>query len=119
MKERIGMLIWKEMNRQGLTHGKFVETLRARNVFLKDFFKFDVIDPYSLIQISEVLKVNFFQFYEPEDLTTSLRIHDKDNNKISLLKDVVKRQDKLLLTQQRMIREQDDLIKKLKEIYHD
>lgn len=118
MKERIGMLIWKEMNKQGITHGKFVKMMREKNVFLKDFFKMDIIDTQSLIEISAVLKVNFFQYYEPEDLVTLLKTQDKDTNKMTMLQNIVKKQTGLLLTQKKMIDEQDDLIKKLKEFYH-
>jgi len=118
MKVQIGMLIWKEMKSQGFSHAGFVKILRDKNVSLKNFFNMETIDVHSLIQISAVLKTNFFQFYEAEELVTLLR-GDKNTHTISSLNEMIATQDKLLLTLKKMIRQQDQLIAQLKEHHSD
>jgi len=117
MKVQIGMLIWKEMKVQGFSQGNFIKMLRDRNVYLRDFFLLETIDVNALIEISDLLKVNFFKFFEPEELVTLLKAEDKDTKKVSSLMDVIKTQNKLLSTHKEMIRQQDHLIKKLQENY--
>ncbi|MET1057142.1 MAG: hypothetical protein ABWY16_17655 [Pedobacter sp.] len=117
MKERIGMLIWKEMNKQGLSHGNFVKAMRHKNVYLKDFFKMETIDVNSLIQISVFLKTNFFQFFEPDDLITVLKSPEMDAGKTTSIQDIVKTQHKLLLAHKKIIMQQDNLIVQLTNHY--
>ncbi|WP_158795601.1 hypothetical protein [Pedobacter sp. L105] len=117
MKVQIGMLIWKEMKRQGFSQGSFVKLLRDRNVFLRDIFQMETIDVNSLLQISDVLKVNFFQFYEAEELITLLKTEEKDTKHVAALKEVIKTQNKLLSTHKEMIRQQDQFIEQLQKNY--
>lgn len=115
MKLQIGMQIWKEMKRQGLSQSSFFKILRDKNVFLRDLFLMETIDVNSLVQISVVLKTNFFQLYEAEELVTLLEAKNDGNNKVSLLKEMIRTQGKLLVTQKEMIRQQDRLIELLQK----
>lgn len=119
MNVKIGMLIWKEMKNQGYSQSNFLEILRNRNVFLRELFKMDTIDTYSLIQVSILLKVNFFQFYEAEELDVLLKTDQTEISKISFLKLMIREQEKLLVTHKKMIRQQEHLIAHLKENYTD
>lgn len=115
MKVNIGMIIWKEMKNQGFSQSRFMQILRDRGVFLRDVFKMETIDVYSLIQISDVLKINFFQSYEAEELPALLKSDEKENPGIAYLHAVIKEQQQLLLTHKKMIRQQDHLIAQLQK----
>lgn len=117
MKVRIGMLIWREMKEQGYSQAKFIAILREKNVYIKDLFKIESIDVYALIQISAVLNKNFFVYYEPEELLGLLKADKVEEGKVSALKALNKAQDTLLLTHQKMIKQQDNLIRILKSSY--
>ena len=119
MKVPIGMLIWKEMKNQGLSKTKFVELLREQNVIIKDIFGISKIDAYALIQISIVLKVNFFTFYEYEELTGLLKTDENLVNKTTSFKAIINEQDKLLHSYKKLISQQDSLIAQLKSEFFD
>lgn len=114
MKVQIGMLIWKEMKSQGVSQAEFADILREKNIFIRNIFKMNIIDVYALVQISALLKINFFQYYEAEELNTLLQADENDSNKISSLKNIIREQNKLLLTHKKMIKQQDSLIEQLK-----
>lgn len=115
----IGMVIWKEMKSQGYSQSRFIELLREKNVYIRDLFKMESIDVYALIQISGILKKNFFQSYKPEELTELLKYKERENEEIASLKMLNKEQDKLLLLHKKTIKQQEALIKLLKNRWLD
>lgn len=119
MKTGIGMLIWKEMKSQDISQAKLMETLREKNVYIRDLFKIESIDVYALVQISSILKTNFFKNYEAEELAALLKFEEREREEITALKVLTKEQDKLLLTHKRMIKQQEDLIRLLKDRWPD
>ncbi|WP_448633894.1 hypothetical protein [Pedobacter panaciterrae] len=60
MYSKIGNLIWKEMKTQGYTQLQLTEKLDVPGLKLSQVFKSEKIDVYLLVQISGVLKRNFF-----------------------------------------------------------
>jgi transcriptional regulator with XRE-family HTH domain len=74
MYSKIGNIIWKEMKAQGYTQIQLAEKLDAPGLQLSHVFKNDKIDVYLLIQISKVLKKNFFQNLDVDELESSLNL---------------------------------------------
>nr|WP_068888744.1 hypothetical protein [Pedobacter panaciterrae] len=74
MYSKIGNIIWKEMKVQGYTQIQLAEKLDAPGLQLSQVFKNDKIDVYLLIQISKVLKKNFFQNLDVDELESSLNL---------------------------------------------
>jgi hypothetical protein len=74
MYSKIGNLIWKEMKTQGYTQLQLTEKLDVPGLKLSQVFKSEKIDVYLLVQISRVLKRNFFQYLDPEELDIALNV---------------------------------------------
>jgi len=74
MYSKIGNLIWKEMKTQGYTQLQLTEKLDVPGLKLSQLFKSEKIDVYLLVQISGVLKRNFFQYLDPEELDIALNV---------------------------------------------
>ena len=74
MYSKIGNLIWKEMKTQGYTQLQLTEKLDVPGLKLSQVFKSEKIDVYLLVQISGVLKRNFFQYLDPEELDIALNV---------------------------------------------
>lgn len=74
MYSKIGNLIWKEMKTQGYTQLQLTEKLDVPGLQLSQVFKSEKIDVYLLVQISGVLKRNFFQYLDPEELDIALNV---------------------------------------------
>lgn len=74
MYSKIGNLIWKEMKTQGYTQLQLTEKLDVPGLKLSQVFKSEKIDVYLLVQISMVLKRNFFQYLDPEELDIALNV---------------------------------------------
>jgi len=74
MYSKIGNFIWKEMKTQGYTQLQLTEKLDVPGLQLSQVFKSEKIDVYLLVQISRVLKRNFFQYLDPEELDIALNV---------------------------------------------
>ncbi|NQX56775.1 hypothetical protein HQN86_24365 [Pedobacter panaciterrae] len=74
MYSKIANLIWKEMKTQGYTQLQLTEKLDVPGLKLSQVFKSEKIDVYLLVQISGVLKRNFFQYLDPEELDIALNV---------------------------------------------
>ncbi|ETZ24099.1 hypothetical protein [Pedobacter sp. V48] len=74
MYSKIGNLIWKEMKTQGYTQVQLMEKLDVPGLQLSQAFKSEKIDAYLLMQISKVLKKNFFQYLDAEELDAVLNV---------------------------------------------
>ena len=59
----IGQIIREELRRQGKTNKWFAQELNLNPRTINKLFQKQYIDTAQLLQISEVLKVDFFKYY--------------------------------------------------------
>ncbi|HMI01315.1 MAG TPA: hypothetical protein VK541_02465 [Pedobacter sp.] len=105
MYSKLGNLIWKEMKIQGVTQSALIKTLDMPGLRLAEILKNEQIDVYLLATISRVLKKNFFQYLEADELDKVL-ITDKIKvlkGKIADLIDTSNEKDILLQNRNREI----------------
>lgn len=63
MELHIGHIIREELRRQGKTNKWFAQELNLNPRTINKLFQKKYIDTAQLLQISEVLKVDFFKYY--------------------------------------------------------
>lgn len=63
MELHIGHIIREELRRQGKTNKWFAQELNLNPRTINKLFQKQYIDTAQLLQISEVLKVDFFKYY--------------------------------------------------------
>lgn len=121
MKIHMGMLIWKEMNAQGISQSKLVKLLKDRNIPFNDLFKSEYVDVDVLIHVSDILNKNFFASYEPSQLPDALKIRKLDSlkEKLEEHKLIIQKQERLISAQQKNINSQDSLIIALRRKWND
>lgn len=115
MKIHMGMLIWKEMNSQGMAQSELVKLLKARNIPFYNLFKDEIIDVDVLIQVSAILNKNFIAYYEPDQMPDALKIKKIDSlkEKLDEHKLIIQKQERLIASQQKYMKSQEELIKAL------
>jgi transcriptional regulator with XRE-family HTH domain len=81
MYSKLGNEIWKEMKAQGITQAALLKALGMPGLRLTETLIDEQIDLHVLIMISKVLRKNFFQYLEADELDKVLQ-----NNKVNVLK---------------------------------
>ena len=117
MYSKIGNLIWKEMKTQGYTQLELMEKLDVPGLRLTQVFKSEKIDAYLLIQISKVLKRNFFQYLASEELDAVLNVETMKQlkGKIVDLTELNQQQEVILHNLNRQIKRFQKFLRQLEE----
>ena len=98
MYSKIGNLIWKEMKMQGHSQLQFTKILGIPEYRLKQVFKSEKIDVHLLVQISKVLKKNFFQELAADEMEDLLELESLAalKSKIADLTESINKQEMIL-----------------------
>lgn len=98
MSVHIGLMIWKEMKRKGMTIITLSEQLAISKSKIQDIINSKSLDVELLVSISEVLKHNFLGYYETGKLFRDLSQDEKrkSSEEIRRLKVLITEKNKAL-----------------------
>jgi plasmid maintenance system antidote protein VapI len=117
MPINIGELIKDEYKRQGLNQKEFGVLIHRHEKTIANIILRKTIDTNLLLEISKALKHDFFKYFYEEEPLKELR--EKEMIAITIeienLKREVAQKEEMLLTNNRYIQSQEDVIRLLKE----
>jgi plasmid maintenance system antidote protein VapI len=117
MPINIGELIKDEYKRQGLNQKEFGVLIHRHEKTIANIILRKTIDTNLLLEISKALKHDFFKYFYEEEPLKELR--EKEMIAITIeienLKREVAQKEEMLLTNNKYIQSQEDIIRLLKE----
>jgi plasmid maintenance system antidote protein VapI len=117
MPINIGELIKDEYKRQGLNQKEFGVLIHRHEKTIANIILRKTIDTNLLLEISKALKHDFFKYFYEEEPLKELREKERIAVTIEIenLKREVAQKEEMLLTNNRYIQSQEDVIRLLKE----
>jgi plasmid maintenance system antidote protein VapI len=106
MSVHIGLMIWKQMKRQNLSNTGLATSLGISRTRMQAILNEPSVNTDILLNISEIMKFNFFQYYEDNETFKKIKTQSQQE-----AIEEVKRLNALLLEKNKAIELKDQLLK--------
>lgn len=104
MSVHIGLMIWKEMKQKNISVSDIAAALEISKTKAQEMLNNSTIDIHSLVRISEILKYNFFRYYESGKTFSQIELLEKNRltAEVERLKALLSEKNKALELQERL-----------------
>jgi len=108
----IGLMIWKEMKAQSVSVGIMARELGIGKTRAQEILGRDNIDVLLLARISEILKYNFFEYYETGAIFAKIKEDrvQQSTAEILRLKELLAEKNRLLELKDKVVKSQANML---------